>query len=185
MQAVTEEEMRAFLARHKGLRCEEAELHFDSTTAKTILVDFRNLQPQQLVYLARLVAHLRYEELDFFCASLWITNRRTDDRVAAVVFKSIERMRQGYGENRSLDRAVGHFFRHDEFVESISFLVQPMLAGWDAYFVPQWSWGTLDYFVFVNNDSFFEIKTRTEEMYSAALTILKNHNWINLMETRY
>lgn len=179
MRVVTDEEMREFLSKHEGLRCEGWQLRFDYPEAKPIRVDFGDLGPGQLIHLTRLIEHLRYEEPDFLQASLWVTNSRDgDDRLFAVLLKAIERIRQGYGENRSLESAPGHFFRHDEFVESISLLIQPMLAGWDAYYVPQWAWGTLDYFVFVNNDSFFEIQTRTTEIYEKSLEILKSENWI-------
>jgi hypothetical protein len=100
-----------------------------------------------------------------------------NDRVEAVAFKAMERIRQGYGENRSLNTAPGHFFRHDEFVESVSCLVQPMLIGWDAYYVPQWAWGALDYFLFVSHDGFLDIQTRTTEMCEKAVEILKSHEW--------
>ena len=86
--------------------------------------------------------------------------------------KTIERFRQGFGENRSLQVAPGLLFRHDEFVESVSCLLQPMLVGWDAYYVPRWAWGSLDFFLFVSHDGFLDINTRTTEMYNEALVIL-------------
>jgi hypothetical protein len=92
--------------------------------------------------------------------------------------KAVERIRQGYGENRSLNAAPGHFFRHWEFVESVACLVQPMLVGWDAYYVPQWAWGSLDYSLFVSHDGLLDIQTRTEEMHDQALEILKSHDWL-------
>ncbi len=178
MQVATDDEMREFLAKHDDLRCEGRQLRFDHLEAKTIYVDLRVSEPHQLVYLARLAAHLRYEEVHFSAASLWITQWGVwDDRVEAVAFKTMERFRQGYGENRSLNTATGHFFRHDEFVESVACLVQPMLVGWDAYYVPQWAWGTLDYFLFVSHDGFLDIATRTTEMCDQALEILKSHKW--------
>jgi len=181
MQVATDEEMREFLNKHADLRCEGRQLHFDYPEAKTIYVDLRVKEPSQLVYLARLAAHLRYEEGHFSAASLWITQWGVwDQRVEAVGFRTIERIRQGYGENRSLNTAPGHFFRHDEFVESVSCLVQPMLIGWDAHYVPQWAWGALDYFLFVSHDGFLDIHTRTTEMCEEALGILKSHKWPNV-----
>jgi hypothetical protein len=91
--------------------------------------------------------------------------------------KAIERMRQGFGESRSLETAPGHFFRSDEFVESVAFLVQPMLAGWDAFFVPQWSKGTLDYFLFVSHDSVLEIRTRTAKARERVDGVLQSLGW--------
>ncbi len=154
MIVVTGEEMQEFLTKHETLRCEGSRLRFDHPEARAIRVDFRVQEPHQLVHLARLVARLRYDEIDFNSASLWVTQQGVWNNLdEAVALTTLERFRQGYGENRSLQVAPGHFFRHDEFVESVACLLQPMLIGWDAYYVPQWAWGTLDYFVFVSHDS--------------------------------
>jgi hypothetical protein len=50
---------------------------------------------------------------------------------------------------------------------------QPMKVGWDAYYVPHWKNGKLDYFVFVSHDSFIGIYIRTQTMHEKALNILK------------
>ena len=52
-----------------------------------------------------------------------------------------------------------------------------MLVGWDAYSVPQWAWGSLDYFLFISHDGFLDVETRTTEMYEKTLEILKFHEW--------
>jgi hypothetical protein len=65
MQVATDEEMREFLNRHADMRCEGRQLRFDYPEARTIYVDLRVEEPSQLVYLARLAAHLRYEEGHF------------------------------------------------------------------------------------------------------------------------
>jgi hypothetical protein len=129
MQVVTDEEMRESLTHHDDLRCEGRRLRFNQPGAQAIIVDLRVSEPHQLVYLARLAAHLSYDDADFRGASLWITQWGVwDSKVEAVGFKAMERFRQGYGENRSLNIAPGHFFRHDESVESVACLVQPMLV---------------------------------------------------------
>jgi hypothetical protein len=181
MQVVTDEEMRNFLNEHDVLRCEKRQVRFNHPEAKTICVNLRVSEPHQLIYLARLAAHLCYEEIHFAGASLWITQWGVWNNLEeAVALKSMERIRQGYGENRPMDTAPGCFFRHDEFIESVSCLVQPMLVGWDAYYIPQWTWGTLDYFLFVSHDGFLDIETRTVEMGQKAYELLKTHKWINL-----
>jgi hypothetical protein len=181
MKVVTSDEMREFLNGHDDLLCEEQRIHFVHPEAKTICVNLRVSEPHQLIYLARLAAHLSYEENHFRGASLWITQWGVwDVMVEAVALKAMERIRQGYGENRSLNIAPGHFFRHDEFVESMSCLIQPMLVGWDAYYVPSWAWGALNYFLFVSHDGFLNIETRTIEMHHKAFEILKSHDWLKL-----
>jgi hypothetical protein len=162
MQVATEAKMREAFMAHEELRYEGRRLRFDHPEAQTIIVDLRVSEPHQLVYLARLAAHMSYDETHFRAALLWVTQWGVwDSNVEAVGFRTMERFRQGYGENRSLDVAPGHFFRHDEFVESVACLVQPMLVWWDAYYLPQWAWGALDYFLFVSHDGFLDIETRT------------------------
>jgi hypothetical protein len=53
-----------------------------------------------------------------------------------------------------------------------------MTVGWDAYYVPHWAYGRLDYFVFISHDSFIDIHIRTQEMHDKAWSILKSHGWI-------
>jgi hypothetical protein len=50
-------------------------LRFDDPEAKPICADLRVPEPHQFIHLARLVAHLKYEENHFTSASLWITHR--------------------------------------------------------------------------------------------------------------
>jgi len=97
----------------------------------------------------------------------------------AVAFKTMEQFRRSYGENRSLEAAPGTYFRDDEFVESICCLLQPMMVGWDAYYVPRWMSGNLDYFVSVSHDGFIDIEARTQEMRDKALEILRGHAWMS------
>jgi hypothetical protein len=178
MLATTDDEMLSSLAAFHELRFEGRGLSFADLGAKTLRIDLRVKEPHQLVYLARLVARLGYEEIDFRSAHLWLTTWGVwNPQVEAIGRTTLEHFRRSYGENRSLESAPGHLFRDDEFVEAVSCLLTPMIVGWDAYYVPQWAYGHLDYFVFVSHDSFLDIKIRTREMYEKALSSLKGE-WI-------
>ena len=100
--------------------------------------------------------------------------------VEAVGFNSLETYHQGFGEERPLTSAPGHLFRHDEFLDSAPCLVKPMLLGWDAYCVPQFAYGHLEYFLFVGHDSFLDIRTRTDETYQKVIENLKKFSWIEV-----
>jgi hypothetical protein len=179
MLGLTKDEVRSDLAAHDELRCEGDRLSFHAAAAGSICIDLRVKEPHHLVYLARLVAHLEYEEIDFRHAQLWITTWGFWNPLEeAIGFKTLEQFRRSYGENRSLESAPGHYFRHNEFQESVCCLLQPMIVGWDAYYVPRWSYGGLDYFVAVSHDSFIDVCCRTQEMYAKTLEILKWHEWI-------
>ena len=179
MIAATNAEITEHIAFYKGLVCNERKLSFAETKARSVRVNLRVPEPHQLVHLARLIAHLGYEETHFGGAYLWVTTWGVwDDHTEAITLKTLEQFRRSYGENHSLESAPGHIFRHDEFTESVCCLLQPMTVGWDAYYVPHWAYGGLDYFVSTSHDSFIDIELRTQEMADKAIDILESHDWI-------
>src|SRR5262249_37313737 len=156
------------LASIPGVRIEGKEVRFADSMLEPITIKLLVKEPHQLVYLARLVAHLGYEEVHFEGALLWITAWGIwNSLVESVGLRTLEQIRRSFSENRSLEAAPATRFRHDEFVEAVACLVQPLLIGWDAYYVPRWSYGQLDYFVFVSHDSYLQIFTRTPETRSS------------------
>ncbi|HEX3322724.1 MAG TPA: hypothetical protein VHR84_18605 [Terriglobales bacterium] len=178
MQAVTRDEIEDVLSRYEGLVCTNNTLDFSDPEAQSLTLHLKDLSSQQLLRLARFSAHLYNDERHFAGASLWITQWGVwNEQEESIPRKAIERMRQGFGENRSLETAPGHFFRSDEFVESIAFLLQPMLAGWDAFFIPQWPKDTLEYFLFVSHDSVLEIRTRTAKAREQVDGVLGSFGW--------
>jgi hypothetical protein len=179
MIGVTNDEMTSYLAKLPELRCEGRKVSFADAQAASFRINLRVPEPHQLVYLARFVAHLGYEEAHFSHAHLWLTTWSVwDNRVEAIGFKTFEQIRRSHGENRPIGAAPGTYFRHDEFTESVSCLLQPMLIGWDAYYIPTWAWGFFDYFVFVSHDGFVDIEVRTQEMHDRAKDVLEGHDWI-------
>ena len=59
-----------------------------------------------------------------------------------------------------------------------------MLVGWDAYYIPQFAYGHLEYFLFVSHDSILDVRTRTDDTYQQVLEILKRFSWINAKQVR-
>ena len=179
MIGATNDEMGVHLSAYPELSCEERKVYFRNPEATSITIDLRVKEPHQLVYLARLVAHLGCEEIHFGHAYLWVTTWGVwNNHEEAIGFKTLEQFRRSYGENRSIEAAPGTYFRHDEFIESVACLVQPILVGWDAYYIPTWTCGGLDYFVFVSHDCFIDIEVRTKETHDSAVRILSDHDWI-------
>ena len=118
MLVTTNEEMVSSLAAFQELRCEGRRVSFVEPGVKTIKVDLRVKEPHEHVYLARLVAHLGYEEIDFRGAHLWLTTWGVwNPQVEVIGRKTLEQFRRGQGENRPLESAPGHIFRDDEFTE--------------------------------------------------------------------
>ena len=181
MKVVTEAEIREYLLQFPELRCEGKVVGFDHPEAKGITIDLRLPEPHQLVFLARLAASLMFEGHDFQGACLWVTQWGVwNPYVESVGFNTLERYRQGFGENRPLTTAPGHFFREDELLNSVSCLVQPMLVGWDAYYFPQFAGHRPEFFLVVSHESFLDIQTRTEDAHKKAIKVLTRLNWIRV-----
>jgi len=175
--ATNDEMTRTFAS--MDLQCEGKKLSFSGTGGNRIRIVFRMQEPHQMVYLARLLAHLSYDEIHFRGSYLWVTASDIWNPLEeAVALKTLEQFRRSHGENRSVEAAPGTYFRHDEFVESVCCLMQPMLVGWDAYYVPTWGWGGLQYFVAVSHDGYADVEVRTPETYDPIMKILAGHDWI-------
>ena len=66
------------------------------------------------------------------------------------------------GQPLSFEMARGHQFRADELTDAVGTLMQPMIFGWDSFYLPQWSYGTGEFFLFISHDSFVCLVTRTK-----------------------
>jgi hypothetical protein len=84
----------------------------------------------------------------------WLSHHRAHERRA--------------GQPASFEAAPGFHFRADELDDAIGTLLQPVIFGWDAFYVPQW-WSGDDYFLHVSHDGFIVVVTRTKEIYESAL----------------
>jgi hypothetical protein len=94
---------------------------------------------------------------------LWITYSEPGS-LAPIGWKVVEKMRQGFGENRSLQTARAHFFRSDELLDLKAFLLPCFVFGWDAYLVP---FSNNGYFVHVSHDEYWGVVAKTRKAYDA------------------
>jgi hypothetical protein len=139
---------------HDGLLCAPS-------NGRTYVVDISKIAWRELLPTARSLAFLGCHVTEAFYGGLvWI--RRT--RIAVpemedVVLRALERFRMGFGENRSLETAPAHFFRHDESNEFSAVLLLVLLAEWDAYVVqPSGEW-----LAFISHDDHITVTARTSE----------------------
>jgi hypothetical protein len=87
-------------------------------------------------------------------------------------YRIVEAIHRAAGQQKSFEDAPGHHFRGDELNEATGLLLQPMVFGWDANYVPQWSYGPEQFFLHVSHDSFVTVVTRTKEYYDKVFEIL-------------
>ena len=153
-------------------------LNFSNGEERHVAVNLRVAEPHQQVYLARLLAELRGGEDVFAGAVLWITARGIWDRyVESICTAGIELQRRGFGELRPLHVAPVHYFEAHEFQASVSMLMWPMLAGWDAYYYP-FSASRGDYYLSVSHDGFADVVTTDPEFLTEVANKLKSFSWI-------
>lgn len=129
---------------------------------------------ERLSFFARVLATLGYNDWDFRGASLWLTTWGVwNPQDEAIGYRIVEAMNRAAGQPRSFETAPGHIFRSDELVEAIGMLMQPMIIGWDAWYLPQWSFGVEEFFLHVSHDGFVTVVTRTAEFHQKVFRILE------------
>lgn len=104
-----------------------------------------------------------YEDQHFDGAVTWFTNwgiwTLFDEGIG---YRIIDRINAGAGQPKSFEAAPGHRFRADELADAIGMLMQPMIFGWDCFYVPTWSYGTGEFFLYISHDSYVTVVTRTK-----------------------
>ena len=155
MHVGTDEEVVRILTNDKwnsGIRADQQNLFYDGPEANCIELKFPDW-PGRAAYFSSRASRLglSYGEEHFSGAVLWITYSEPGS-LAPIGWKQVERMRQGFGENRSLQTAKAQFFRSDELLDLRAFLLPCFVFGWDAYLVP---FGRNDFFVHVSHDEYW------------------------------
>ncbi|MDR3734202.1 MAG: hypothetical protein P4L10_01555 [Acidobacteriaceae bacterium] len=164
---MTDEEVRAFLSRYErsqGIKVKgRDDLYFEDDTANGLELKFPET-PLSAPYFARLVSMLGTDgdEGMFYGATLWITLHDIGSpQLEKAGWMQVELMRRGFGENRPIDVASGHWFRNGEVVELAAFVLPCFVFGWDAYIIP--SGGKL--FIHISHDEYWAVIARDEETF--------------------
>jgi hypothetical protein len=177
MQVATDAEVLKWLAEiewNHGIKADGTALYYPEPGANCIELKFPE-SPLRTTYFTRVASMLGInDESVFYGALLWITLSTIGSaQLEKAGWKLIEKMRQGFGENRSLQTASGHFFRSDEIVDLNAFLVPCFVFGWDAYIVPCFN---SDFFVHISHDEYWGVVARTQEAYDKLFSDLKDLN---------
>ncbi len=175
MNVMTDDEVLKFLAQNEwnhGIQAEGTNLYYGTASANCFQLKFPET-PGRTAYFAQVASMVGSEEdPQFYGALLWVTYS-TVGSLDKAGWKQVERMRQGYGENRSLQTASGHWFRSDELVDLTAFLIPCFVFGWDAYIVPA---SSNDFFVHISHDEYWGVVARTKEAYEKLFSGLKDLN---------
>jgi hypothetical protein len=132
---------------------------------------------EQLTFFARYLSTIGYEDHDFQGALIWFTRwgvwNLADE---AVGYRVVERMHSAAGQPVSFEVGRGHRFRADELTDAVGLLIQPMIIGWDAFYLPYWSYGTGEFFLHISHDSFVSVVTKTKVFYDGVFEKLQKLN---------
>jgi hypothetical protein len=155
------------------LQCGEHGPYFSHPEANSILLEYPG-KLERFPFFAGLLASLGYDETHFDGAQLWFKEWGVwNAREEGLGYQIIETMNRAAGQPISFEAGTGHVFRADEFTAAVAMLIQPMLFGWDAYYLPQWSYGVEEYFLDISHDSVVYVVTRTKDFHAKALAILQ------------
>jgi hypothetical protein len=149
------------------------ELFFTHSEGSCIDLEYPS-KLERLPFFARLLATIGYDVQHFEGAMLWFTTWHVwNSADEGLGYRVVEAMNRSSGQPSSFEVAPGHLFRPDELTDAVAMLLQPMIFGWDAYYLPRWSYGTDEFFLHVSHDSFVSLVTRTAAFHEKAFGLLK------------
>lgn len=158
---------------NSGIKMDGMNLYYESAEANCIEMKFPDLPGRAAYFSSRAAAlGVHGDEANFQGALLWITYAEIGS-LAPIGWKQIEKMRLGFGENRSLGTARAHFFRSDELLDLKAFLLPCFVFAWDAYLVPYYS---SEFFVHVSHDEYWGVVAKTGTAYDTLLAELSDLN---------
>jgi hypothetical protein len=128
----------------------------------------------QLPDFVRGLAALCSEEKHFDGAKIWFTDAGIwDEFVEGIGYQILESINTAAGQPMSFWEARGYHFRADQLHKALGVLIQPMVFGWDAYYLPLWSWGGCsEYFLHVSHDHYVSVTTRSKDFHDRAIKTL-------------
>jgi hypothetical protein len=164
---------RRFPRNSEYVHCDDEGLFFTNPESTCIELKYPSTL-ERLPFFASLLAQIGYEPQDFQGSLIWIKQwgiwNLADEGVG---YEIVEQMHTAAGQPQSFEVGTGHSFRADEFHKSVGMLLQPMIFGWDAYYLGCWSYGTDQFFLHVSHDSYVSLVTRTHEFHQKVFAILE------------
>ncbi len=147
--------------------------YFSSPEAACIDLEYP-AKLERIPFFARCLATIGYEVQDFAGALIWFSEWGVwNAQDEASGYRIVEAFHAAAGQPCSFEAGLGHSFRADELCETTAMLLQPIVFGWDAFFIPAWNYGSDEFFVYVSHDSYATIVTRTKQFHDKVFAILK------------
>lgn len=140
-------------------------LYYKHPEAATITLALPN-QVERLPFFVHRLGLVCCEQIHFPGATIWFTDvgiRNVFEE--GIGYQILESINTAAGQPMSFCNTRGYHFRADELVKTLGMLIQPMIFGWDAYYLPNRS----GYFLMVSHHSCVEVHTMTRQFHDAAL----------------
>ena len=159
MKFLSVEEIRKWCIT-RGLRIGSRDfLYYDGRTEHCFSVGLEE-KPSAVIALANYLVPTWEDGPVFEGALLWIRERGVWSDYSEHVGEMIVRqMSLGKGGVEPLEARPGFYFGPQELFEMHSYLLIPMLVGWDAFLVPE----SEEYFLFVSHDGVVGVISRTQQ----------------------
>jgi hypothetical protein len=156
---------------------DERGLFYTHPEASCIAVEYPQ-ELERLPFFARLISTLGYEPWHFTGALLWIHQFGLwNEAVEGIGYRIVEKMNQAAGQPSAFEVSQGHEFRADELDDAVGMLLQPMIFGWDAFYLPQWSWGAGEFFIHISHNSYVVVVTKAKAFHEKILSQLTKANY--------
>jgi hypothetical protein len=156
------EGFKKFGDKHDYIHADKDGLFFTHPEAACIDLEYPP-KLEQLPFFGHCLATIGYEDQYFDGALIWFTQSGVWNSFdEGVGYRIVEKMNAAAGHPKSFEAAPGHRFRADELHDAIGMLLQPMVFAWDTYYLPRWSFGRYEFFLFISHDSFVSVVTRTK-----------------------
>ena len=100
-----------------------------------------------------------------------------DNAIEGIGYRIVEQMNRASGQPAAFEVSQGREFRADELNEAIGMLLQPMIFAWDTFYLPEWAWGTGEFFLHISHHSHIEVVTKTKAFHAKIMSELKTMDY--------
>ncbi len=152
------------------VKYDDRRLHYTHPEAAQFTIFFPK-KVEQLPYFVRRLGLLGYEQIHFGGAKIWFTDTGIwDEFLEGIGYQILESVNTAAGQPLSFEKARGYDFRADELVKALGVFIQPMVFGWDAYYLPSWTWGGCsEYFLQISHHACVDVHTKSKDFHDKAI----------------
>lgn len=148
------------------VKYDDGRLHYTHPEAAQFTIRFPK-SVEQLPYFVHRISLLGYGQQYFMGAQIWFTDTGIwNEFQEGIGYQILESVNTAAGQPMSFCKAVGYDFRADELVKALGVLIQPMVFGWDAYYLPR---GYYEYFLQISHHACVDVHTMSKDFHDKVI----------------